>query len=87
MTASNQDALYRLSVILPPEIHEDISASAVESWLSINRAILQLLRVGLNSEREKKQRLDEMLRRYRESTDPVEINRLGDELGSMIFGR
>jgi hypothetical protein len=53
----------------------------------MNRTILQLLRVGLEAERQKKQRLEEMLRRYRECADPQEAERLGNELGAMIFGR
>jgi len=53
----------------------------------MNRAILQLLREGIESERNKKQHLEETLRRYRECTDPQEAQRLGDELGAMIFGK
>ncbi|MGO9010661.1 MAG: hypothetical protein ACLQPN_11205 [Bryobacteraceae bacterium] len=55
--------------------------------MSLNRTILQLLRTGLEAERQKKQHLEEMLRQYRECADPREAERLGDELGAMIFGR
>lgn len=81
-----REVLHRVSVSLTPEIHQEILARAEENDLSLNRTIIQLLRAGLNAEREKKQRLDTMLRAYRESTDPAEIERLGDELGAMIFG-
>jgi hypothetical protein len=77
----------RISVGLPPDLHAEISTKAQESGLSMNRTILQLLRTGLEAERQKKQRLEEMLLRYRECTDPQEAQRLGDELGAMIFGR
>lgn len=48
---------------------------------------MQVLRAGLDAERDKKQRLQSMLQRYRECSDPEEARRLGDELGEMIFGR
>ncbi|HEY7392474.1 MAG TPA: hypothetical protein VH640_28395 [Bryobacteraceae bacterium] len=82
-----KEALYRVSVALTPDIHEEIRLRAEENNLSINRTILQLLRSGINAEREKKQRLDGMLRAYRECQDPEETRRLADELGAMIFGR
>ena len=63
------------------------SQSAELAGISMNRAILQLLREGIESERNKKQHLEETLRRYRECTDPQEAQRLGDELGAMIFGK
>jgi hypothetical protein len=55
--------------------------------MSLSRKIVQLLRAGLEAEQQNKQRLAEMLRRYRECTNPQEAERLGDELGAMIFGR
>jgi hypothetical protein len=88
MTASStREAWHRVSVSLTPEMHQEILERAEENDLSLNRTIIQILRAGLNAEREKKQRLDAMLRAYRESTDPTEVERLGDELGAMIFGR
>jgi len=77
----------RISIDLAPDLRTEVSARAKETGLSMNRTILQLLRVGLEAERQKKQRLEEMLRRYRECADPKEAERLGDELGAMIFGR
>lgn len=84
---ATKNTLGRVSVALPPEIYREISARAEENDLSLNRAILQLVRVGLEAERLKKQRLEEMLRQYRQCTDPHEAERLGNELGAMIFGR
>lgn len=48
---------------------------------------LQLLRAGVEAEHQKKQRLEEMLRQYRECADPRGAERLSDELGAMIFGQ
>ena len=76
----------QISVRLTPDLQAEISGRAQQAGISMNRAILQLLRAGIESEREKKQRLQETLRRYRESKDPQEAQRLSDELGAMIFG-
>ncbi len=88
MLASDKEVpLGRLSIAIPPEIYREISVRAEQNDISLNRAVIQLLRVGLEAEQQKKQRLEELLRRYRECTDPQEAQRLGDELGAMIFGR
>jgi hypothetical protein len=87
MAAARNEARARVSVALTPELHSEISARAEQYEMSLNRTILQLLRVGLDAERQKKQRLEEMLREYRECADPKQAERLGDELGAMIFGR
>jgi len=39
------------------------------------------------AEQQKRQRLEEMLREYRACADPKEAERLGNDLGAMIFGR
>jgi hypothetical protein len=64
----------------------EIEARAKEYQLSVNRTLVQLLQSGIEAERNKKRHLENLLHRYRESKDPQEIQRLGDELGAMIFG-
>jgi hypothetical protein len=77
----------RLSVAIPPELYKEITARAEQNDISLNRAVIQLLRAGLEAEHQKKQRLEDLLLRYRECADPREAERLGEELGAMIFGR
>ena len=77
----------RLSIAMPAEIYSEVSARAEQNNISLNRAVIQLLRAGLEAEQQKKQRLEELLRKYRECADSQEAQRLGDELGAMIFGR
>jgi hypothetical protein len=86
MRSVEKEAPTRISVSLTPELYEELSVRAKEKEMSLNRTILQVLRAGLEAERQNKRRLTDMLRRYRESTDPQETERLGDELGAMIFG-
>jgi hypothetical protein len=87
LTIDKEAPLGRLSIAMPPEIYKAISARAEQNGISLNRAVVQLLRAGLEAEQQKKQRLEELLRRYRECGDPQEAQRLGDEVGAMIFGR
>jgi hypothetical protein len=87
LTTDKEATPGRLSIAMPPEIFREISARAEQNNISLNRAVIQLLRAGLEAEQQKKQRLEELLRRYRECADPQEAQRLGDELGAMIFGR
>jgi len=86
-SAGHAEERAQISVRLTPDLHAQINARVAETGLSINRTVLQLLSAGLEAERNKKLHLEEMLRRYRECTDPQELQRLGDELGAMIFGR
>jgi len=87
LTLDKESPPGRLSIAMPPEIYREISSRAEQNGISLNRAAIQLLRAGLEAEQQKKQRLEELLRRYRECADPKEAQRLGDELGAMIFGR
>jgi len=86
-TAQRADELVQVSVRLPADLSQLINTRAKELDFSLNRTIVQLLRSGLESEQNKKRLLEEKLRLYREATDQKEIQRLGDELGAMIFGK
>ena len=57
--------------------------------LNISRSTFlgRLLRSGLEAEQQKREQLAQKIRRYRECADPAEAERLGDELGEMIFGQ
>lgn len=77
----------QISIRLTPDLYAELTTRAEETGMSMNRTVLQVLRAGLDAEREKKQRLQSMLQRYRECPDPEEARRLGDQLGEMIFGR
>ncbi len=85
--ATEKETVGRISVALPPDVHAEVNKRAVENNMSLNRTILQLIRSGLEAEQQKKQRLEEALREYRECPDPVQAERLADDIGAMIFGR
>ena len=77
----------RVSVALTPDLYAQVKTRSEQNEISLNRTILQLIRAGLEAENQKRQRLEEMLNQYRECKDPEETERLGNELGAMIFGR
>ena len=85
--AQKNDVRLQVSVRLTSDLQAEINQRAEQAGISMNRAILQLLRAGIESERNKRRRLEETLRRYRECTDPQEAQHLSDELGAMIFGK
>ena len=47
----------------------------------------RLLQYGLEVEQQKRDQLLQKIHDYRECADPIEAERLGDELGEMIFGQ
>ena len=77
----------RVSVALTPEIQNEVSARAKQIQHKLESRNLAASARWTEAERQKKQRLEEMLREYRECADPREAERLGDELGAVIFGR
>jgi hypothetical protein len=46
-----------------------------------------LIQYGLEAERQKRDDLAQTIQQLRECADPNEAERLGNELGEMIFGR
>lgn len=86
-SAPQSEERAQISIRLTPDLYAELCKRAEEAGLSMNRTVLQVLRAGLDAERDKRQRLQNMLQRYRACSDPEEARRLGDELGEMIFGR
>jgi hypothetical protein len=54
--------------------------------LSANKMLAALVENGIAAEELKQQAFFELAGRFRAATDPEEIQRLGDEMGRMIFG-
>ena len=77
----------RVSVPVTPEVLLEIDDRARR--LSVTRSTLmaKLLQYGLEAERQKRDQLAQRIRQLRECADPNEAERLGNELGEMIFGQ
>jgi hypothetical protein len=87
MYATPKEIPPRVSVSLPVDMYQEITARAAEHDMSLNRTILQLVRSGIEAENQKQQKLAQMLRQSRDCPDQNEAERLANELGAMIFGR
>lgn len=53
--------------------------------LSANRVIVELVEEGIETRKRRQQEFLELAERFRAATDPKEAERLGNEMGRMIF--
>jgi len=77
----------RQSVSLPANVAAQVRNLAKTRRLSSNRMLVELIENGIEAEKRKQQEFFELAERFRNATDPKEAERLGDELGRMVFGR
>jgi len=76
----------RQSVTLPADVADHIRGLAKARRLSANRMLLELIENGIESEKRKQREFFELAERFRSATDPEEVERLGHEMGRMVFG-
>ena len=77
----------RVSVPVTSEMLEEIATRAERAGVSRSTFLARLLKYGLEAEQQKRDDFTQKIRKYRESADPTEVERLGDEIGEMIFGQ
>jgi hypothetical protein len=76
----------RQSVSLSPRLAKQVGSMAKSRKLSKNRMLLELIENGIDAEKRKQQEFFALAERFRNEQDPEAANRLGDELGRMVFG-
>ena len=76
----------RQSVTLPPELARQVGDMARRRKLSRNRMLVELIENGIEAQQRKQEHFFELAERFRKETDPDTANRLGDELGRLVFG-
>jgi hypothetical protein len=76
----------RQSVTLPSKLAKQVGSMAKSRKLSKNRLLLELIENGIEAEKRKQQQFFDLADRFRNERDPETANRLGDELGRMVFG-
>ena len=81
-----QSKRLRRSVTLPPEIAKQVDTMAKKSRLSDNRVLIELIEQGIESRKQKEKAFFELAERFRASSDPAQVKRLGNELGKFVFG-
>jgi hypothetical protein len=83
---SSPSKTIRQSVSLPGNVAAQVRTLAKTRRLSSNRMLVELIENGIEAEKRKQQEFFELAERFRNTTDPREAKRLGDELGRMVFG-
>jgi metal-responsive CopG/Arc/MetJ family transcriptional regulator len=76
----------RRSISLPAEMAEKLDGIAAARHVSANRAIIDLLADAITAYEQRRTMFLELAERFQKSTDPVESERLRDELANMTFG-
>jgi hypothetical protein len=76
----------RQSVSLPSPVARRVRAIAKARRTSANRILVDLIETGLEAGETEKRRFFDLARRFKESSDPEESERLREDLARMIFG-
>lgn len=76
----------RQSVTLPPKLAKQVGIMAKSRKLSKNRMLVELIENGIDAEKRKQQQFFALAERFRNEQNAEAANRLGDELGRMVFG-
>jgi hypothetical protein len=84
MPADNKPV--RQSVTLPANVAAQVRRLAIARRLSVNWLLLELIESGIEAEKRKQQEFFDLAERFRNATDPAEVERLGDRMGRMVFG-
>ena len=77
----------RQSITLPATVANQVRTMAKRRRLSANRILIELIEQGIEAQNKKERSFGELAERFRAASDPKEIQKLGDELGQMVFGR
>ncbi len=75
----------RQSVTLPANVAREVRNLAKGRRLSANRVLVELVEEGIEARRRKQEEFFDLAKRFRSANDPKEVERLGNELGRMIF--
>lgn len=76
----------RRSVSLPLQIARQVDRLAKRRRLSDNRVLVELIEQGIEAAKQKEEAFFELAERFRSSTNPDDVKKLGDELGRFVFG-
>jgi hypothetical protein len=76
----------RQSVTLPSTVAKQIRTIARSRRLSANRVLVELVEEGIEARQRKEKEFRDLAERFRAAKDPAEAERLGDQLGRMVFG-
>jgi hypothetical protein len=81
----NQKAV-RQTVTLPSTVAKQIRTMARSRRLSASRVLVELVEEGIEARQRKEKAFYDLAERFRAAKDPAEAERLGDQLGRLVFG-
>jgi len=76
----------RQSVTLPLGVVTQVRTLAKTRRLSANKVLVELIEQGIEAERRKEKEFFDLAQRFRDTKDTKEAQRLGDQLGRIVFG-
>jgi hypothetical protein len=79
-------ASVRQSVSLPSVVAKRVRSIAKTRKVSANRVLVDLIETGLQAKEAERERFLALARRFKDSDDPEESERLREELAQRIFG-
>jgi hypothetical protein len=82
-----RDKIVRQSVTLPAKVATQVRSMAKRQRLSASRMLVELLEEGIEAKKQKEKAFFELAEHFRNATDPKEVERLGEKLGQMVFGK
>ena len=83
---ANAERFVRQSVSLPGRVARRVRAIAKARRTSANRVLVDLIEAGIEAGEAEKRRFFDLARRFKESSEPAESERLREDLARMIFG-
>ena len=78
--------IIRQEVSLPAQVAGQVRRLAKKRRLSANQMLVELIEEGIETQSQKHQKFLALAENFRAATDPKEAERLGNELGRMVFG-
>lgn len=79
-------SIVRQSVSLPADTAKQVRKMAKTRRLSANRILIELVEEGIEAQKRKQKEFFVLAEQFRAATDAKDVERLGDELGRMVFG-
>ena len=83
---ANAERFVRQSVSLPGRVARRVRAIAKARRTSANRVLVGLIETGIEAGEAERRRFFDLARRFKESSEPAESERLREDLARMIFG-
>jgi hypothetical protein len=80
------EKVVRQSVSLPGRVARRVRAIAKARRTSANRVLVDLIETGIEAGEAEKRRFFDLARRFKESSEPAESERLRQDLARMMFG-